>query len=118
MFLICLYSLPGLCCVFASNDSYNYVETYLEKTVGQSDDILREDVPIVLVLAQDPKEKDSQQELKSKAQELVNRYMREKITNNLKYYCLSLFLRPWLSYSHPVCVTVYKKTQKMLSVFR
>jgi thiamine monophosphate synthase len=60
--------------VFSSKDSYNYVETYLEKTVGQSDDILREDVPIVLVLAQDPKEKEMQEELKSKAQELVNRY--------------------------------------------
>ena len=60
--------------MFSSKDSYNYVETYLEKTVGQSDDILREDVPIVLVLAQDPKEKEMQEELKSKAQELVNRY--------------------------------------------
>ena len=66
-------STTGLCCVFASKDSYNYVERYLEKTVGQADDILSEDVPIVLVLAQDPKEKESQEELKSKAQELVNR---------------------------------------------
>ena len=59
--------------MFSSRESYNYVETYLERTVGQSDDILSEDVPIVLVLAQDPQEKDTQKELRSKAQELVNR---------------------------------------------
>lgn len=63
----------GLCCVFSSRDTFNYIETYLERTVGKSDDVLREDVPIVLVLAQDPQEKDSQKELKSKAQELVIR---------------------------------------------
>ncbi len=61
--------------MFSSRDSFNYVESYLERTVGQSDDILREDVPIVLVLAQDPQEKDTQPELRSKAQELVNRYV-------------------------------------------
>ena len=59
--------------MFSSRESYEYVETYLERTVGQSDDILREDVPIVLVLAQDPREKDSHKELRSKANDLVKR---------------------------------------------
>ena len=59
--------------MFSSRESYEYVETYLERTVGQSDDILREDVPIVLVLAQDPQEKDSHKELRSKANDLVKR---------------------------------------------
>lgn len=60
--------------MFSSHESYDYVESYLERTVSQSDDILREDIPIVLVLAQDPQEKDTHKELRSKAQDLVNRY--------------------------------------------
>lgn len=59
--------------MFSSRESFNHVAAYLEKTVGQSDDILLEDVPIVLVLAQDVAEKEMQRELRSKAQELVNR---------------------------------------------
>ena len=68
-----LYHFTGLCCVFSSRDTLNYVDSYLEKTLGQSDDILREDVPLVLILAQDPKEKSVQDNLRSKAQELVKR---------------------------------------------
>ena len=60
--------------MFSSRDTLNLVDSYLEKTLGQSDDILREDVPLVLILAQDPKEKNIQDELRTKAQELVKRY--------------------------------------------
>ena len=72
--IIILDPFPGLCCVFSSRESYDYVESYLERTVSQSDDILREDVPIVLVLAQDFQEKGAQKELRSKARDLVTRY--------------------------------------------
>lgn len=59
--------------MFSTRDSLNYVEAYLEKTLGQSDDILREDVPVVLIFAQEPTAKDVQGELRSKAEELVKR---------------------------------------------